>query len=277
MQSSKGHAPIEEVLQAAGVKLGTPEPCRPSSPRALSPRLPETSKQEPAYKQTDSIDLSSPPRRSKETREPVRNRKDSLSKGLQETFSSGRTIVTDVTAIKNEQTQRAVQQGERERRNDQSPSPIPTSVISHKIIPPALPPALTAVMTRKEETRWAEERQKSIERAIQDRGNNVRRVGALGRSPSSQGQGAVRSTQGMVGGKVAHPATARDGRSNSKMPESRSAPVVLEDEEMIVYKSDGRRAQEGMRNSDVRHGPGSGYVQKVSTSTKVGYSASTRR
>jgi hypothetical protein len=29
--------------------------------------------------------------------------------------------------------------------------------------PPALPPALKAVMTREEETRWAEERQKSIE------------------------------------------------------------------------------------------------------------------
>jgi len=118
-----------------------------------------------------------------------------------------------------------------------------------------------AVLTREEETRWAEERQKSIERLIQDRGNNVRRVGALGRSPTSQ---ASRSTQGHVVQEV----TTKEGRG---MSESRSTPNrPFEEEEKIVYKTDGRRVQERTRGHDVQHGPG--HMQRISMS-RVGYSA----
>ena len=261
MQSSKGHAPIEEVLQAAGVKLNSPEPPRPSSPHALDPHLPATPKPEWVQKQPNSVDLASPPKSSKETRHPqVRNRKESL-KGPPETVSSGRTNVTTIRSISHAQPLGLSQRGERERRNDQSPSPIPPLATSHKAIPPTVPPALKAVMTREEQARWVEERQKSMEKAIQDRSNSVKRLGTLGRSPTSQGQGgpSARSTQGNI--------TAKEGRGNAFMTESRSAPMrSLEEEEMIVYKAEGRRVQERTRGSDVRHGPGSGYVQSVSTS-----------
>jgi hypothetical protein len=271
MQSSKGHAPIEEVLQAAGVKLGT-SPELPSSPSWPDP-LPSTTKQELAQKQTDIVDLSSPPKPLKETRhaqDPVRNRKESL-KGMQETGFPSKSIITNPTAIKSTSHPRVLaQRGERERRKDQSSSsPVPTSVPSHKIVPPALPPALKAVMTREEETRWAEERQKSIERAIQDRGNNVRRVGALGRSPSSQGQSASAS-----GGYVVQPVKAKEGRGIALTTELRSGPAgSVEDEEKIVYKAEGRRVQERTRGYN-GHGSGSGHMQRVSVS-RAGTSATT--
>jgi len=273
MQTTKGHAPIEEVLQAAGVKVKSPElPPRPSSPQALDTQLPSTPKQDLVQRQTNSVDLSSPPKSSKETRyvhEPLRNRKESL-KGLPETASSSRaTMVANATTTKGNthaQPLGSSQRGERERRNDH---PMPMLVTNHKIISPTLPPALKAVMTREEETRWADEKQKSIEKAIQDRGNNVRRLGTLGRSPSSQGQGgaAVRSTQVNV--------TPKEGRGNALMTESRSAPMrSLEEEERIVYKAEGRRVQERTRSSDVHHGTGSSYVQMVST-PRVGHPATT--
>jgi len=272
MQTSKGHAPIEEVLQAAGVKTKSPElPLRPSSPQAFDPQLPSTPKQDLAQRQMNSVDLSSPPKSSKETRyahEPLRNRKESL-KGLTETVSSSRaTMTANATTIKGNSHAQPLgtsQRGERERRNDH---PIPTLVTNHKIIPPTLPPALKAVMTREEETRWAEEKQKNIEKTIQDRGNNVRKLGTLGRSPSSQGQGGAtaRSTQVNV--------TPKESRGNT-MTESRSAPMrSLEEEERIVYKAEGRRVQERTRGSDVHQGSGSGYVQRVSTS-RVGHPATT--
>jgi hypothetical protein len=108
----------------------------------------------------------------------------------------------------------------------------------------------------------------------------VRRLGALGRSPSSQGQAgaSARSTQGtLTGGYVAQPVnvSTKETRGIALMTESRSAPLrSLEEEERIVYKAEGRRVQERTRSADVHHGPGSGYVQRVSTS-RVGHSATT--
>lgn len=237
MQSPKGHAPIEEVLQAAEVKI----------PKLVSPLS-----LDPAQKQPNYIDLSSPPKPARRPQEPERNRKESF-KGVQASSTSSGAIGTNATTISRPHPRDPTRRSSRERSNDPS---IPTSVSGHKI-PPILPPALKAVMTREEETRWEEDRQRAIERAIQDKGHNVRKIGALGALGRSEGTS------------VRQPGTSKEGRGNAMLTKSGNAPTrSFEEEERIVYKAEDRRVQERMRVHDVPHdsNSGSGNAPRVSTS-----------
>ena len=278
MQSTKGHAPIEEVLQAAGVRLirepGPPDPpTRPSSPLTSPPPVPVVQKR--THKQAQSVDLASPPK-SRDSRPPaeevaqtetVRKRRASL-KPLRETLNLGRSSPANQALLPHRVPNL---QENHERKNDvPSAVPVPALTSSTKIqMPPTLPSSIKAVLTREEEDAWSAERQRAIEKMQEKK--NVRRVGELGRAPSSQGDH----------GRAPSPSTSRGYvQATSAVPtrvlmtESRSAPIrSLEEEDRILYKAESRRPQESRTRHDVQ---GHSSVQRIST-VRVGHSANNFR
>jgi len=275
MQSTKGHAPIEEVLQAAGVRLirepGPPDPpTRPSSPLTSPPTAPQ--KKTLAHKQAQSVDLASPPK-SRDHRPPaeevgtVRKRRASLKPTLNLGRSSPAAHINQAPLPHRVPSL----QGNRERKND-VPSAIPVSASTKIQIPPTLPSSIKAVLTREEEDAWSAERQRAIEKMQEKK--NVRRVGELGRAPSSQGNqggGGAPPSQSTSRGYVQATSAVPTSRVEVLMTESRSAPIrLLEEEDKILYKAESRRPQERTRHDVQSHG----YVQRVST-VKVGHSANT--
>jgi len=137
-------------------------------------------------------------------------------------------------------------------------------------MPPTLPSSIKAVLTREEEEAWLVERQRTIEKMQEKK--NVRRVGELGRAPSSQGnQGGGAPSQSTSRGYVQAASAVSTNRVEVLMTESRSAPIrSLEEEDKILYKAENRRPQERTRH-DVQ---GHGNVKRVST-VRVGHPANT--
>jgi len=246
MQSTKGHAPIEDVLHAAGISSGVSK--APSPLPSSSSFVPPPSKAM-THKQENSVNLASPPK-SRESHHPQevalgssRKRTESLSEALGWS-RSGTTSTNNVVKSSQPPPPPYVsnQHESRERRTN-VPSSVPASTPNHA--QPFSRPS--AVRTREEESHWVQERQKGIQKMQEGRGTRPK-VGALGRVP-----GSVQPSQVASGGV---------GRGDVLMTESRSAPLrSLEEEERIVYKAESRRQQE--RRHD-HHGGSRGHNRPVS-------------
>ena len=246
MQSTKGHAPIEEVLHAARIPSG--------SSNAPSP-LPSSSSFAPktmTHKQENSVNLASPPK-SRESHHPQevaapstssRKRTESLSETLGWS-RSGTTATSNVVKSSQQPPPPYVsnQHESRERRTNM-PSSVPAPTPNYG--QPFSRPSPSAVRTREEESHWAQERQKAIQKMQEGKGTTRPKVGALERAPSPQGTSSVQPSQVASGG----------GRGDILMTESRSAPSrSLEEEERIVYKAESRRQQERRNDASRGHRP----------------------
>lgn len=261
MQSTKGHAPIDEVLQAAGVQTGVP-----NAP-LLSPSnvVPSSSIQKVTYKLENPAILASSPK-SRESHHPPevapgtasRKRTESLSEALG--FSKSQTTPTGNVAKSSQQLQPSRIQSQHESRDRQINNVTSSVTPNHGQTNSRSSPS--AARTREEENHWMQERQKGLQ-SRQEGKSTRHKVDALGRATTggSQVQQPSRVTSGV-------------GRGDVTMTESRSAPSTrpLDDEEWIVYKAESRRQQERPRNDASRgHRP----VSRATSSN--GHTASTYR
>jgi len=205
MQSTKGHAPIQEVLHAAGVQ-NIPSPSRSIS--SLHKHNPHA----------HSIDLANLPHQ-----KHPRKRRESM-KTVQETLS------------------RAPQATEGDTANASGPSGAGGAVGGIRMSRHSSRSYSTGMMTREEEERWMEDRQRDIDR-LQEKKNVRRFVGPNAGELNRSGSAMAGPSIGVPLSIITPGSAAKDERKVEH--KSRTAPKITQahplEEERIVYKADDRR------------------------------------